>query len=73
MFTPFAHIAATLSLFASAQLTLPPVSRIWVSEPAHRCSSTSHDQWKAKAVPKKVKSANGGSASRSIQIVTFGP
>jgi hypothetical protein len=73
MFTPFAHAATALSLFMSAQLTLPSVSRAWVSEPTHRCSSASRDQWNDKAVPRKAKATGGGSASRTVRIVTFGP
>jgi len=74
MFTPFTQIATALSLFASAQLTLPSISRIWVSEPAHRCSAASHHHKADKVVVKKRKvSAGGGSASPTIQIVTFGP
>jgi len=74
MFTPFAHAATALSLFMSAQLTLPSVSRIWVSEPTHRCSSASQSQWNDRAVPKKAKvTGGGGSPSRTVRILTFGP
>ena len=73
MFTPIAHVATALSFFVSAQLTLPSVSRMWVSEPAHRCSADYRDHRTAKAVPKKSKSTSGRSASPAVQIVTFGP
>ena len=73
MLTPFAHAATALSLFMSAEFTLPSVSRIWVSEPAHHCSSASHEQRNDRAVSRKAKATGGGSPSRTIQILSFGP
>ena len=73
MFTPFTQIATAMSFFASAQLTLPSISHIWVSEPTHRCSAVSHHHRADKVVVKKRKAVGGGSASPTIQIVTFGP
>jgi len=73
MFTPFTQIATAMSLFVSAQIALPPVSRLWMSQPAHRCSSVSHDHRPGKAAQTKRKAAGGGSPSPTIQIVTFGP
>jgi hypothetical protein len=73
MFTPLTHVATALSFFASAQLALPPISRMWVREPTHRCSSASHERFGDKPVARKTKSTSGRSASPSVQIVTFGP
>jgi hypothetical protein len=73
MFTPFTQIATAMSFFVSAQIALPPVSRLWVSEPTHRCSAVSHNHRADRVAAKKRKAAGGGSASPSIQIVTFGP
>ena len=71
MLTPFTQIATAMSLFVSAQFALPPVSRLWEKEPAHRCSAALHDHRADGAVAAKRKPAGGGSTS--IQIVTFGP
>lgn len=73
MFTPFTQIATAMSFFVSAQIALPPVSRLWVSEPTHRCFAVSHNHRPAKVVANKRKAGGGGSASPTIQIVTFGP
>lgn len=74
MFTPLTHIASAFSFLLSGQLTLPSVSGARVSKPAsHRCASTWHDHSSVKASATKRKAAGGHQASRSIQIVTFGP
>jgi hypothetical protein len=74
MFTPLTHIATALSFFMSGQLMLPSVASGWVIEPArHRCTSASHDHWGKKAASTKPIASPGPQASRSIQIVTFGP
>jgi len=74
MLTPFAHIATALSFFMSGQLTLPTVSRAWVSEPAaQRCTSKSHKHWNKQPASAEPGTGTGRPASRSIQIVSFGP
>jgi hypothetical protein len=74
MFIPFAPAATALTLLVSSQLPLQTLSRAWLgTQSTHRCTSSSHQGWSHRPAQKKEKGTSGRDASRSIQIVSFGP